>query len=267
LASPDESNGLDRLRQFLDSRDRRRADGQQIPESVAERIARSLVGEPPPGLTCDEVERWLPEYLEAELRHVSVASRFPEVARHLRACRRCSALYAELLDLGLARDVAPVVLPAPVIAEERISMADLRVFAQHVTERCLEIFHVDIDALADLPTVAEVFFEQVQGLGDRFSLQAVTGKVFGFGPAEGEEPLRSLAVSWAATLKLADQLAPDGVMASRAPGQLEALAQAAATRAAADQGLKDSEADQFIATFTQMVLEPGSAFGPGQMDR
>lgn len=232
------------LRAWLDDLAKRRAAGETVPESAAERVAAALVDDAPDALDHAAVEEQLPTYVDAELRGVAVAKAFPDINRHLRRCTTCFELYSDLLQIELGELPEPLPLP-PASYFDR-----LRAFVMQGAEVILGALHRE--RLHDLPLVAEVFFSTWQGQFDRLIAQPQPQTAFNF---SGETPvaLRFLAATLVTTGRLGQQLSEQQVVSLQAADQLETTVQRLALRVASDLGLR-REAGLFAEQYTRWVM-------------
>ncbi|QLQ08558.1 MAG: hypothetical protein HZY76_22955 [Anaerolineae bacterium] len=231
------------LRAWLDDLAKRRAAGETVPESAAERVAAALVD----GARCSGPCR----------RRGATAG-----VRGCRTARRCGShslsrhqppsatlhhllrLYSDLLQIETGELPEPLPLP-PTSYFDR-----LRAFVMQGAEVILGALHRE--RLHDLPLVAEVFFSTWQGQFDRLIAQPQPQTAFNF---SGETPvaLRFLAATLVTTGRLGQQLSEQQVVSLQAADRLETTVQRLALRAASDLGLR-REAGLFAEQYTRWVM-------------
>lgn len=236
---------LELLRRRLRAGDRSRTWGP------AERLAHALTGEPASELSCAEVQAQLPACADAELRGVAIARRYPEVARHLLSCEECSALYALMLERELAPALEP--LPAPVgldALRQEQRFAEVRGFVLGVANAILEA--VQPAALPGLADAVQAFFDQLRALGGTFRLEPAAAHALGQG-GDLSPAVRFLMASFLATQELAQTLSVEQRKGLAASEELRATLLRAAQRAAADSGLKGTEARRFAEAYVNLV--------------
>ncbi len=217
-----------------------------------ERLAGALTGESGQASACADVQAELPAYVEAELRGIPVAQRYPDIARHLLSCEECGALYALMLDRELA--AGPAALPAPqplAVLRQEARFEEMRRFVVAVTEALLKAIRPA--ALADLADAAQVFFDQVRSLGAAFRLEPAAAHALGQG-GDLTPAVRFLMASFLATQRLGEE-APEAQEGTPARAQLSrADVQRAALAAARDGGLRGAEAKRFADAYTDLVM-------------
>ncbi len=243
--SPDAWQNLEPdLRTWLAALAKRRAAGETIAETTAERLAAAMVDDAPDALDHATVEDQLPAYVEAELRGVAVAQAFPDVNRHLRRCDECFELYTDLLQIELGE------LPAPLPLPQASYLDRLRSYVLQGTEVILSALHRD--RLRDLPLVAEVFFSTWQGQFDRLLLQPQPQTAFNFS-SDTPVALRFLAATLVTTGRLGQTLSETQVTSLQAAGQLESVVRREAHRVASDLGFR-REAGLFAEQYTRWMM-------------
>jgi hypothetical protein len=203
--------------------------GQSAPDEPAsdpmERLARALVP-PDDDIGHDESQAQLPAYVEAEMRGVNVAQRFPQLTRHLHHCDECAALHAELLEL---ERTPPQVSHVPALDTSVIK----RTWRQRVVSATAAILRALLpEQLPRLQPVADAFFLRLEQLGDQFSLQVVPQVALAAGAGETTLALRFLAATFVATQELDAQLTPEKIATLAAEGRLSPLIHRVATSAA-----------------------------------
>lgn len=258
---------LDALRRLLAARDQQRAAGAASEPEAAERVARALLDQPPPGLDCETVQDALPGRVADVLRGAPRPTPDP-IGEHLNACAECSALYAEML--ARAQGPAPAVEELP-----ELDLAALRRARQFAARRTFVtetaralIARLRPDALPNLALLLEPFFERVRDLpaGARFG-PAFAGAL-GYGgrrPPPLSPAVQYLAATFIATSELGRAAPPERVAALTAEGRYEAIIRQVAHRAAQDVRLAGPDAQRFAEEFTHLVMAaPGEqppAFG------
>lgn len=242
---------LARLRTALAEREARRAAGRDVPEDAAERVARVLAADEPAPADCAAIAAQMPEFVAAELRGAAVAQLFPDVRRHLLVCAECAALHADLLELELGPEMAP--LPAPDLAALRWPAAG-EALRRLVAQRARELFARLALSLKDFDELVESFFESVDALGERLTLSPGTSGAFRFSGGEASPEFRLLIATWQATLAVRDAVETrPGITTQGA--EFERLLREAARDAARRNGLK-GDAGRFIAAFVEVALTP-----------
>lgn len=241
---------LDRLRAALVEREALRAAGQAIPEDATERVARVLAADEPAPAACEAIEEQLPEFVAAELRGAAVAQLFPEVHQHLLICQDCTALHADLLELELGPEMAP--LPAPVLAALRWPVAG-EPLRQFVAQRSRQL----LTCLALLPKgfdeLIASFFELVDDFGERLTWSSRMSGAFRFSGEETSTDLRVLLATWQAALAVRDGLAHHPKVAARR-AEFEQLLRASARDAARRNRLGRDAAQRFTDAFVDLAL-------------
>ena len=232
------------LRTRLATLAKRRAAGETIPETAAERLAAAMVDDAPDALDHATVEAQLPEYVEAELRGVAVAQVFPEINRHLRRCDDCFELYTDLLQIESGE------LPEPLPLPQAPYLDRLRILVLQGTETILDALHRE--RLRDLPLVAEVFFTTWQGQFDRLLLQPQPQTAFNFS-SDTPVALQFLAATLVTTGRLGQTLSEVQVTSLQAAGQLESAVRREALRVASDLGFR-REAGLFAEQYTRWMM-------------
>jgi len=250
MSNPSDSPDLDRLRELLRWLEAQAAAGRAMPEGAAERIARVLAADEPDPVTCEAIQAQLPEVVGVELRGGAVARLFPEIHRHLLTCQECSALYADLLELELGPELAP--LPAPDLAELRWPVA-AEPLRQLVARRARQLLARMAAPLTGFDELAETFFEVVDQLGERLTWSPATARAFGLAGPEASYAARCLLATWQAALTVRDGLATRPAIAARRT-EFERLLQESARDAAGRNGFSRDEAERFMAAFVELTL-------------
>jgi hypothetical protein len=248
---------LDRLRELLRRREAQAAAGRAIPEDAAERIARVLAGAEPEPAACEAIQTQLPEYVGVELRGGAVARLFPERHRHLLTCQACSTLHADLLELELGPDLAP--LPAPDLAALRWPVAG-EPLRQLVARQASQLLARLAVPPAGFDELVETFFELVDELGERVSWSPATARAFGLAGDEASAAARCLLATWQASLAVRDGLAARPGIAAR-KADFERLLHESARGAARRNGLGRDEARRFTVAFVELALAPDADMG------
>ncbi len=248
---------LDRLRAALAEREAQRAASRAIPEEDAERIARVLAADEPSPAACEAIEDRLPEFVAAELRGAAVARLFPEVHRHLMTCQDCAALHADLLELELDPELAP--LPVPDLAALRWPVAS-EALRQLVTQRARQLLARLALRPRGFDELVASFFESVDELGERLTWSPRMSGAFRFGGAEASAELRVLLATWQTTLAVRDGLAArPGVAVRRV--EFERLLRESARDAARRNRLGRDAARRFTDAFVELAFAAGADAG------
>lgn len=249
LPEPD----LESLRRLLHAGDRGRKRGP------AERLAHALIGEPASAVSCVDVQAQLPVYVEAELRGVFVAHRYPDVARHLLSCEECGVLYALVLDRELAPALEPLPAPVPLgVLRQEQRFEEVRRFVVGIAEAALKTIRPA--ALPGLADAVQVVFgqlrEEMRELGGALRLEPATAFAMGQG-GDLSPAARFVLASFLATQQLV-QAAPTVQPDELSPaGDLAAVARKTAEQAAKDCGLKGDEAKKFAGAYAELIAVPG----------
>ena len=248
---------LERLRELLRKRNAGRAAGRDVPEDAAERVARAVIADAPDPATCEAIQAQMPEYVGVELRGGAAARTFPEVHRHLLTCQECSTLHAELHDLELGPQLAP--LPAPDLTALRWPVAG-EPLRQLVARRARQLLPRMAAPLAGFDELVETFFELVDDFGERVTWGPTTSNAFGLAGDEAAAAVRYLVATWQASLAVRAGLAArPGIAARRV--EFERLLDESARGAARRNGIEGAEARRFTATFIELALAPAAGAG------
>lgn len=249
MTAPRPEPDLESLRRLLHAGDRGRKRGP------AERLAHALIGEPAPVVSCVDVQAQLPVYVEAELRGVSVAQRYPGVARHLLSCEECGALYALVLDRELAPALEPLPAPVPLdVLRQEQRFEEVRCFVVGIAEAALKAIRPA--ALPGLADAVQVVFgqlrEEMREPGGALRLEPATAFAMGQG-GELSPAARFVMASFLATQQLAQAALTAQPGAQPSASDLAALARKTAEQAAKDCGLKGDEARRFAGAYAELI--------------
>lgn len=241
---------IERIRALLSKRETQRTAGHAIAVDAAERIARTIVAGTPEPTACAAVETQLPEFVAAELRGGEVARLFPEVWRHLLICEQCAATHADLLELEIGPEQAPLPVPALSALRWPVTSEALRQFVAGRARQVLTRLGQVPDALDEL---IESFFEVVEELGENVSWNPRTARAFGFAGEESSGALRVLLATWQATLAVRDELARHPELKAQRT-RFEELLRQAAHRVARRNRLGRQATARFVQAFVELAF-------------
>jgi hypothetical protein len=226
----------------------------QIPPEV-ERLGNALWDEED-ALDHEECIAALPSFVTAEADGLRVAELYPDIKRHLDRCDSCAEQYVDLFQVALV-DVGdampqPEALPKPdlnFLEDRRIGMQSLVVrWAKQI------LATLSPQQLPGFELVSDVFIEQAEALGGKFSLQAMT--------VRGQEPggaLAALALTFAAVESLRTTLTPHQIDQWSRAGTLEKAVEASALNAAQEIKLDPESASMLAREFAaQVAKDPAS---------
>ena len=239
---------LQRLRDHLDS-----LDPTEAPDELLH-LARAVAGVQDQVMSCEACQAWLPSYVDAEVGGLAVGRLYPEVKRHLDLCADCETEYLEMLELALVEDAGELpalgALPAPYLAF--LPPLSLPEYVRDLTEEL--IARKAPHLMAEVQAIADVFFERVAALGERFTPQAGLAPVLGPGD-ETTEALQILAATYVATQSVVADLSPREIEAQARTGQLTGSLRHRAEQVARDLGLSSREAQAFAEEYAELVCQ------------
>jgi len=200
-------------------------------------------------LSCATVETWLPRYIDDELAGEDVATKYPDIKRHLDLCPDCEPLYVALLALALAEQTGPAPLPVSAPAPDLSFLPPLPSFVtlardlvSTVTQHALHVLAPQ--ALPDLAMLSELFFKRTEALGGQLSAQRSAVATLGH-----EDPttavLVALTASYLTTQQIAQTLARQELQQQSQQGALGATLRPIAQRIAEENGMKAADAQTF----------------------
>lgn len=235
-----------RLREALQRR------GATLPREFV-RLADAVWNEAEEGHT--ECLTALPRYVSAEVDGARMAALYPSVKHHLDRCNTCAAHYIDLLEVALA-DLSdqlpqPEYMPAPDLSflpEPRFSIREW------VEQRAREIVALlSPDDLRELQEIADRFFDLVEDMQGRFSLESRLGEPLAFSSGQVGPALNALALSYATALQLRRSVTADSVHEWSQQGTLEEEIHARALDAADEIGMGPRIASRFARVFAAQV--------------
>jgi hypothetical protein len=222
----------------------------QIPPRLV-RLGRAVWDEGDDKAAHKECVAALPAFVSAEVEGQRVAELYPETQRHLDRCSSCAAQYVDLLQVAMA-DVGnalphPGVVPAPNLSFLTPPVA-MRKLVLESAERVLT--KLSPQPVTGLQIIADVFFEEVQALGGRFTLQAM--EVRG---AESGMALEALALSYVATESLVSTVTTQEVDEGIRSGIFEQAVETRAYNAGLEIGLDSATASMLAKEFAAQVAK------------
>ncbi len=232
--------------------------GSRLPPDVL-RLLRAAAGEVDESMTHQECQDLLPEYVDAEIAGEDIASKYPQVMRHLDLCENCSGRYADLLELQSAESEGLVPVPSLVPDPGPVPPPVLS-FPEFVRQKAAAILSaLSPDRVQELESVANTFFRRIVPSGARFSLTFDAAKAMGFGPGELDTPLTILIVTFATTQTLVDSLSLDQINALAAQNLLGKKIEEYALQSAREFHISEKTAREIAEQFAAAVAADPSA--------
>ena len=244
----------DKLRQSLRER------GARLPAGIS-RLGYALWDVSDDTVAHEECIAALPVFVNAEVDGVHVAGLYPRVRRHLDHCESCSSQYVDLLQVAMA-DVGDALPQSEAMPSADFSFLEIRRVAlkDSVLKWTRQILTtLSPQQIPDLKLIADVFFEQVEALGGKFSLQAGHAEPMALRGSEAGVALAALALSYAAAESLASTLTPQQIDEGSRTGTLEQVVEMRTLSAAKEISLEANVSAKLAREFaSQVAKDPAS---------
>lgn len=230
------------------------------PEPV-QRLGDALWGPVETDISHDECRAALPQFVEAQVAGEDAAAQFPRVQRHLDHCEDCGEEYALLVDLELAEQGGELGveggLPAPAFTYQEARSPELnRIVVEWA--RALVAFLAPASA-GDLDRAADRFFATLKPRQAN-ETRAAYGAALGIDQEPGDEAFTLLALTFATTQELTEQVSRQEFEDWRAQDRLGAELETRADACAREMGLDAARARDFANAYAQVAAQEANTW-------